>query len=193
MFMRNSSFTLRWTYFSVLVLLAGAGWIWASRVPDGATMPGGIPAPRQGFQAPDFTLETAAGEPVRLSELRGQPVLINLWASWCTPCRAEMPVLERAYQEYRGRGFTLLAVNATVQDSRQAALAFAQENGLTFPILLDADGRVSELYALRALPTSFFVNADGAIQEVVVGGPMSEVLLRVRIEELLKESNRSIP
>lgn len=189
----TASFTLRWTVFSLLVLLSGAGWIWASRVPDGAATVGGIPAPRQGFQAPDFVLETAAGQDVRLSELRGRPVLINLWASWCVPCRAEMPALEQAYQEYQGQGFILLAVNATDQDNRQAALAFAQENDLSFPILFDINGQVSELYQLRALPTSFFVNPDGIIQEVVVGGPMSEALLRVRIEQLLEDVDRSTP
>ena len=186
-------FTLRWISFSILALFAGAGWIWASRAPAGSTTESGIPSPRQGFLAPDFTLENAEGQEIQLSDLRGQPVLVNLWASWCVPCRTEMPALERVYQEYRSQGFVLLAVNATDQDNRPSALAFAQENGLTFPLLFDFDGQVSRLYQLRALPTSFFIKPDGTIQEVVVGGPMSEALLRVRIEQLLESSGRSTP
>jgi peroxiredoxin len=183
-----------WTVFSLLVLLAGAGWTWASRVAPGSTTAGAVPAPRQGFLAPDFSLETAQGQTITLSELRGQPVLINLWASWCIPCRTEMPALERVYRDYRDRGFVLLAVNATYQDSQQGAYDFAQEHNLTFPILLDRDGKVSSgLYQLRALPTSYFVDPKGTIHEVVVGGPMSEALLRIRVEQLFEETAGETP
>jgi cytochrome c biogenesis protein CcmG/thiol:disulfide interchange protein DsbE len=114
-------------------------------------------------------------------------VLINIWTSWCPPCRAEMPALQQVYEAYRDQGFEILAVNATNQDSQQDAVGFAQELGLTFPILLDSTGEVSNLYQLRSLPTSFFVDSRGIIHEVVIGGPMSEALLRTRVQQLLEE------
>lgn len=94
--------------------------------------------------------------------------------------------MEDVYQDYQGQGFVILAVNATNQDSRPEALAFAQELGLTFPILFDTTGEVSRLYQLRALPSSFFIDKNGVIQEVVIGGPMADALLRIRVEELLE-------
>ena len=140
-----------------------------------------------GFMAPDFSLLTENGDEIRLSELRGQAVLINFWASWCNPCRAEMPAMEKVYQEYQGQGFVILAINATSQDNPADAINFASQLGLSFPILFDLDGKVNSAYQVRALPTSFFVDRQGIIQEIVVGGPMSEALLRIRIENLLEE------
>ena len=121
-----------------------------------------------------------------LSELRGQAVLVNLWATWCAPCRAEMPAIQKLYSEYRGQGFEVLAVNMTYQDDYLAVQPFSQENQLTFPILLDENGKVAQKYELRSLPSSFFIDRDGIIQEVVIGGPMAEALLRTRIESILQ-------
>ncbi len=175
-----------WNLFSAIVLLLGAAWIWLSAAPPGSTSNGAIPAPRQGFLAPDFELQSASGETIRLSDLRGRPVLVNIWASWCPPCRAEMPAMQTVYEAYRQEGFLILAVNATNQDSRQEALAFAQEYGLTFPILFDETGSVTQAYLATALPTSLFIDPDGVIQEVVIGGPMSEALLRTRVQKLFE-------
>lgn len=169
------------------LLLFGAVWIGISaQLPGGTTNPG-IPAPQAGFLAPDFTLQTLDGETMTLSEQQGKAVLVNVWASWCGPCRAEMPAMERIYQEYKDDGFTILAVNATNQDSLPNAQAFVDEYQLTFPILLDQDGAVGEMYRVTGLPSSFFVRPDGTIQEVVFGGPMAEALLRTRVETLLAE------
>jgi thiol-disulfide isomerase/thioredoxin len=175
----------QWIYRYISILIVGAIWIFASRSLPGTTMNGAIPAPHAGFMAPDFSLRSSLNETITLSELRGQPILINIWASWCSPCRAEMPAMEHVYQEYKDQGFIILAVNATNQDDSDKALAFAQEYGLSFPILFDTDGGVSQKYRVRALPTSFFVDQQGIIQEVVVGGPMAEALLRIRVEELV--------
>ncbi len=177
---------LRWLLISLTVLVAGAAWIWMSAVPAGTSTAGRIPAPRQSFLAPDFTLETADGQTFTMSELRGKPVLINLWTSWCPPCKAEMPALQRAYQRYQSEDLVILGINATNQDSQVAALNFAAENGLSFPILMDTAGEVSAIYQLRSLPTSYFVDHEGIIQEVVVGGPMSEALIRINVEKLLE-------
>jgi peroxiredoxin len=177
----------------VILLILGALWIWLSRPAPGETMAGGIPAPQKGFLAPDFSLETADGEMIRLSELRGRPVLVNVWASWCPPCRSEMPALQRVYQEYASQGFVVLAVNAANQDDRQAALDFAGSLGLTFPILFDETGEVSRKYQVRALPSSYFIDARGVIQEVIVGGPMSEALLRIRARNLVENAGEDLP
>jgi cytochrome c biogenesis protein CcmG/thiol:disulfide interchange protein DsbE len=177
----------RWYIFSGLVLIVGLVWILLSRAEPGRSSNGMIPLPRQGFAAPDFSLSTPDGTRMALSDLHDRPVLINIWTSWCPPCRAEMPALQQVYEAYRDQGFEILAVNATNQDSQQDAVGFAQELGLTFPILLDSTGEVSNLYQLRSLPTSFFVDSRGIIHEVVIGGPMSEALLRTRVQQLLEE------
>jgi cytochrome c biogenesis protein CcmG, thiol:disulfide interchange protein DsbE len=176
-----------WTVFSIFVLVFSAGWIIFSPLPPGSTTGGKIPAPREGFLAPDFSLQNQQGETIQLSDLRGQAVLVNMWASWCGPCKAEMPAMQEVYEEYSDRGFTILAVNTTFQDDRDGALSFARGLGLTFPILFDLDGAVSQKYQVRAMPTSFFVDQEGIIRRVVFGGPMSEALLRTEIERLLPE------
>jgi peroxiredoxin len=98
-----------------------------------------------------------------------------------------MPAMEQVYREYAEKGFTILAVNTTYQDNPADVIAFVQEHNLTFPILLDRDRIVSEQYQLLALPSSFFIDRDGIIQEVIFGGPMAEALLRIRVEKLLEE------
>lgn len=170
------------------LLAAGSAWIYASRLAP-ADQQVAQAAPQAGFQAPDFTLTSLSSESITLSELRGHPILVNLWASWCGPCRTEMPAIQRVYDQYREQGFVVLAVNATLQDSTQAANAFVDEFGFTFPVLLDVDGRVASLYRLRAFPSSYFVDANGIIREVVLGGPMNEALLATRVEQLLGEGD----
>jgi peroxiredoxin len=171
-------------YFIILTL--GLTWIFVSADRSGASTSGRVPAPQQGFLAPDFELKTPYGEVIRLSDLRGQAVLINLWATWCPPCRAEMQSIEKVYQDYKDKGFTVLAVNMTRQDDASAILPFVRKQALTFPILLDEKGEVAVAYQLQSLPSSYFVRRDGIINEVVIGGPMSEALLRTRIEDILE-------
>lgn len=175
----------RWLRWMTLVFAASLLWIWVSAVPASATTGGPIPSPRAGFAAPDFSLELLSGGQVTLSELRGQAVVINLWASWCPPCREEMPAIQAVYEEYRERGLEILAVNTTYQDRERDAAAFVQQFGLTFPVPLDRSGSVSRQYQLRALPTTFFVDRAGVIQQVVIGGPMSETTIRTAVEEIL--------
>lgn len=170
----------------LLVLVVGFAWILISADKSGVSTSGRIPAPQQGFLAPDFALKTPVGEEIKLSDLRGQAVLVNLWATWCPPCRAEMQSIEKVYQEYKDQGLIVLAVNMTYQDDPLAVMPFVNEQGLTFPILLDKTGEMGKAYQLRSLPSSYFIRRDGIINEVVIGGPMSEALLRTRIEDLLK-------
>ncbi|HNQ96323.1 MAG TPA: TlpA disulfide reductase family protein, partial [Anaerolineales bacterium] len=98
------------------ILLLGLAWIFLSADKNAASFAGTTAAPHQGFLAPDFSLPTTDGETIRLSDLRGQAVLINLWATWCPPCRAEMPAIEKIYNEYKDRGFIVLAIDMTYQD-----------------------------------------------------------------------------
>jgi peroxiredoxin len=170
--------------FYILVLVAGAAWIILSA--DGNVSNTVMPAPQAGFSAPDFTLKTASGETYTLSDLQGQAVLVNIWATWCPPCRAEMPAIQAMYDEYKEQGLVVLAINSTVQDNPLDIAPFVQQYSLTFPILLDETGEVSRAYQVRSLPSSYFINRQGIITEVVIGGPMSEALLRTRIEEALK-------
>ena len=170
----------------LLILMLGFAWIFVSADRSGALTSGKIPAPQQGFLAPNFELKTPKGETVKLSDLHGQAVLVNLWATWCSPCRAEMKTIEKVYQEYQDQGFTVLAVNMTYQDEPLKVMPFVTEHRLTFPILLDETGDMANSYQLKSLPSSYFINREGIINEVVIGGPMSEALLRTRVEGILR-------
>jgi cytochrome c biogenesis protein CcmG, thiol:disulfide interchange protein DsbE len=170
----------------LLLLAAGCAWMFFSADKSGSSTAGRIAAPQKGFPAPDFELKTMSGDTIKLSDLRGQAVLVNLWATWCPPCRAEMKTLETVYKDYKDQGFTVVSVNMTSQDDPHAILPFVKEQGLTYPILLDEAGEVARSYQMKSLPSSFFINRDGTINEVVIGGPMAEALLRTRIEDLLK-------
>ncbi len=172
-------------FFSLLILAISAAWIGYTAVAFPPTTNGLIPAPKEGFLPPDFTLQTLDGQVYSLSKLQGRPLLINFWTTWCPPCQAEMPAMQRVYQEYQEQGFLILAINATRQDTQASVLDFSQEYGLTFPILLDLDGTVTQQYLIHSFPTSFFVDQQGLISEVVIGGPMAEALLMTRIESLL--------
>jgi peroxiredoxin len=146
--------------------------------PPAATLAGtpGTPAPAavEGAPAPDFTLTDVSGETIRLSDLKGQVVLINFWATWCIPCKVEMPAIEREFEARRDQGFTVLAIDAAERDAD--VLDFGAAHGLSFPLLLDPDMVVHDLYRLRGWPTSFFVDRQGMIVEQHVG-PLSETLL----------------
>jgi peroxiredoxin len=118
--------------------------------------------------APDFALPDLAGQAVRLSAHRGQVVLVNLWATWCPPCRDEMPSMERLYQRLKDRGFVLLAVSQD-EGGRTAVQAFVEQMQITFPVLLDPAGEVGRKYGVWGFPESFLVDRDGRIVERVIG------------------------
>ena len=181
--MNKSRFSTWLTWALVLGLI----WTVASRVsPDQPLAQPGAVA-KEGFAAPDFTLDLLGGDKVSLSDLRGKVVLVNFWTSWCPPCRLEMPAIEKTYRSYKDLGFVVIGLNLTAQDSEQAAAEFAKEVGITFPIALDRDNAVGNLYRNTALPTSFFIDRNGVIRSVIVGGPMSEALIQSKVEELLRE------
>ena len=136
--------------------------------------------------APDFTLKSASGENIKLSELRGQVVLINFWASWCGPCRQEMPLLDQMYQKYSPLGFTLLGVNVE-QDSADAQ-RLLKDTPVTFPILFDAQNQVSKLYDVTAMPSTVLVDRDGKVRFMHKGyQPGYEDEYQTQIRALVRE------
>lgn len=108
---------------------------------------------------PDFTLVDPAGKKTALKEFRGKLVMLNFWASWCVPCREEMPAMERLYEQYKSKGFTIVAVN--VKDNRKDAMAFLKELKITYPVMLDPDGEVGLLYGAWGLPTTYIIGPKG--------------------------------
>ncbi|MEW6739417.1 MAG: peroxiredoxin family protein [Nitrospirota bacterium] len=118
--------------------------------------------------APDFTLNDINGKKVNLSEFRGKAVLLNFWATWCGPCRAEMPSLNNLYNEYKDKGLVVLAVS--VDASEKPVKSFARELKLTFPVLMDKDKAVSfDEYAVLGLPTTFLIDRNGVVIEKIMG------------------------
>lgn len=131
---------------------------------NGAEPPVGLDI---GNKAPDFQLETLTGDIARLSEFQGSRVMINFWATWCPPCRAEMPDMQQFHQD---KDVVILAINlADTEKSKDDIEKFADEYGITFPILLDEDLEVSNLYAIQPIPTTFMVDSEGIIQYKAFG------------------------
>ncbi|HWV58045.1 MAG TPA: TlpA disulfide reductase family protein [Longimicrobiales bacterium] len=134
-------------------------------------------AVRAGDEAPEFVLPDLNGDSVALSSLRGQVVLVNVWATWCPPCIWEMPAMERAYQELAGRGFEIVAVNVDVgsdDPARNSLVAanvrdYVNELGITFTVLRDPGGAVERAYSVEGLPTSFLIDRKGRIVHRLLG------------------------
>ena len=114
--------------------------------------------------APDFSLPARSGRTLSLDQFKGQVVMINFWASWCGPCRKEMPLLDDIYRRYGRMGFTLLGVN--VEPDRGSALAWLKQTPVTFPILFDADSKVSKLYGVAGMPTTVFIDRKGNVRMI---------------------------
>jgi len=128
-----------------------------------------------GQEAPDFDLADLAGQTVRLSDYRGRVVLLNFWATWCGPCRMEVPGLVTVHERYKDRGFTVLAVN--LGEPRQRVDAFAGQFQMTFPVLLDPAGRARRLYPTRGIPISFVLDGEGVVRQVVIGAMDEETII----------------
>ena len=150
---------------------------------------GRSPSTEIGRAAPDFLLEMPGGGTLRLSDLRGKPVLVNFWASWCTPCRKEMPEIVNAYNAHRGSGFVVVAID--LQENDDQVRAFAQEFGMTFTVVIDRNGGVGEAWHIggpvQGIPSSYFLDASGVVRARIYG-PMtaqslSENLAKIGVTE----------
>ena len=135
-----------------------------------------------GQPAPDFSLPTVGGQMTKLSDYRGKVVLVNLWATWCPPCRLEVPELVATYNRYKDSGFTILAINQG--EERDQVQAFAGQYGMAFPVLLDTQGRTQSIYPTRGIPASFLVDRQGVVRQIVVGAMDGNQLSRL-LEPLL--------
>lgn len=124
-------------------------------------------APEQGSLAPGFSLENVRGEVVDLDELLGQPVLINFWATWCAPCRIEMPFIQDRFEKFQEDGLVVLAVD--FDEPKDDVAFFGEELGLTFELLLDPGGKIQSVYRILGYPTSFFVDPEGMIRVKHIG------------------------
>jgi peroxiredoxin len=162
-----------------MLILAGTGLVLIGVVllVVSTTSAGGIVPPRVGATMSNFTLTDLSGKTVRLSDYAGKPVLINAWATWCPPCRAEMPDLYQFYQDHKEDGFVVLAVNAGEDGS--IVKSFIQENGFTFPVLLDPNTSLLDKLAIRGYPTSIVIGRDGKVKLVQVGMLTADALQKV--------------
>ncbi len=139
-----------------------------------------------GQPAPDFVLKSATGENLRLSEYRGDVVMINFWATWCGPCRQEMPLLNELYGRYQRVGFSLLGVN--IDDDSRRAIAMINELGVSFPVLFDEHKEVSKLYQVEAMPVTILLDREGTVRYVHPGyKPGYEQKYLNEIRSLLRE------
>ncbi len=140
----------------------------------------------EGQTAPDFALKSSTGENMRLSEYRGDVVMVNFWATWCGPCRQEMPLLDELYQRYSRVGFNLLGVN--IDDDSRRAMQMIEELGVNFPVLFDASKKVSELYDVDAMPVTVIIDREGTVRYVHQGyKPGYEDKYLTEIRTLLRE------
>jgi peroxiredoxin len=136
--------------------------------------------------APDFTLKSLEGSNLRLEEYRGQVVLINFWASWCGPCRQEMPLLDRLHHRYEDTGFAVLGVN--VEGEVEPAQEIVDKTNVTFPILIDDGQKVSDMYNLQAMPTTVVVDRDGVVRYIHPGyKPGDEAKYVEVVKKLIRE------
>jgi len=137
-------------------------------------------------QAPDFTLKARSGDNKRLSDYRGQVVLLNFWASWCVPCRAEMPILDDIHKKYESLGFTVLGVNVDLDSNK--AIKYLKDTPVDFPVLYDPKGDVSKLYSVSAMPSTAIIDRDGNVRYIHPGYKDGDAAkYRAKIKELMRE------
>jgi peroxiredoxin len=141
-----------------------------------------VPAPRVGHPAPDFTLTSLDRQPAKLSDYRGKTVFLNFFATWCPPCRAEMPDIMATYEQNKDNDVVVLLVN--MQEEPGVVSNYASSVGLPFPIVLDRSGYVSSMYRITAIPSSFFIDKDGVVQAMQIGA-MSKDLMESRLQKAL--------
>jgi peroxiredoxin len=156
----------------IVLIVAVPGVLMLSRqwgyIADGTPAPA-MPIASRTVAAPDFALRDLDGNVRGLASFRGRVVLLSFWATWCPPCRTELPLMERLYQDYKGHGFEVVAVSSDVQGA-EVVQPFVSELRLNFTTLLDASGQVTRLYGVTSLPTSYLLDRQGRLVTVAIGG-----------------------
>ncbi len=135
-----------------------------------------------GSKAPDFSMTSLSGQQISLTDLRGQGVLVNFWATWCYPCREEMDDLKAAYEKYKDQGIVILGID--MKEGEETVKKFIESYKITYPILIDADGKVGDAYNVFGIPSSFFIDRDGVIRDIILG-EMNEDSINNKIEKLI--------
>ena len=157
--------------FALLFLFASAGYKWLSNrvVPQDDTS--ASPSQTEKTAAPDFTVQDADGNNVSLSDFTGKPVVINFWASWCPPCRAEMPDFEEMYKKYSDQGLVFMMVNMTDggRETTDIAKQFLEENGYTFTAYFDVEQSAAYAYGISSIPDSIFIDKEGNVFSAYTG------------------------
>jgi len=149
----------------------------------GCSPGGSIPAPSVGSQAPDFNLPGLGGQSISLSDFRGKPVLINFWATWCPPCRDEMPYLQEVYEEWSDKGLVVLTID--IGDPPAQVEEFMASLHLSLPVLLDMQGNVAQKYNVQFYPTTFFIDKEGIIQDKVIGAFQNKAQIEKRLGKIM--------
>ena len=167
---------------AIILIVGGLSAIfWMSSqtaAPRETTNSYGAPAlAKQGGTVTDFTIGSLDGDPIALADYEGDVIIMNFWATWCPPCRAEMPGINRFYEAYKDDGLVVLAINE--EESAETVRPFIQSNEFSFPILLDIEGRVAQQYSTRSFPTTFIIDREGVIQHVQTGEISEDELARI--------------
>lgn len=161
------------------LILIAVGWaVYQSAIDDKQKI-------EEGSVAPNFMLPLLGGDSMQLEDLRGQGIVLNFWGTWCDPCRKEMPALNQAHNKYKDRGVQVLAVN--IGESDVTVNRFVEQYQLSFPILMDKQSEITALYEIGPIPTTFFIDGEGVVRRIVIGGPMSEQVIEQYIQEILPE------
>ena len=134
----------------------------------GGTESAAAAVPGLGRKPPDFSLQDLQGRPVELGRFHGKAIFINFWATWCVPCRAEMPAMEKLYQDFKDRDFVMLAISGDL-GGKEDVKPFLEEFKFTFPILLDPDLKIHDLYGVRGIPTTFLIDKKGTVAQKMLG------------------------
>ena len=156
----------RWHGLFLVILLLGSSWIWMNRVPVAVSATERTPQAAVDYPAPAFTLTTLAGEPFDLSAAQGKPIVLNFWATWCGPCRNEMPALQKAAEKLDGE---VAIIGVDQGESAETVRQFVDEFGVSFQILLDANQDAANAFDVTLMPTTYFIDAQGVIRGVHLG------------------------
>ena len=165
------------------ILIAGCSIPTPTPTPTPTITPTPTPGPQVGKLAPDFQLPNLVGQSISLSDLRGKPVFLNFWATWCGPCLHEMPFIQEIFEEWSDKGLVILAID--IGEAPSKVRDFIQSGNFSFPVLLDTNQNVALEYNVRGIPTTFLIDKDGIIQEMRVGSFSSTAEIEKSLSKII--------